>query len=169
MKHSKRLTAGGTWLVAAIACGGTKTTPPVDTRGADGASGPPAGADASRLGTSMVRLVNALPDQPKVDLTLDERQTFAAVVYRAGTPYQGVGNNVIQLRLTPAGLPNPLAEMPPADVAATIRTRMIQPAGVAPSKTKARWSVQPYPPWSRQASVCWSFVPYSSSRRLPAE
>lgn len=110
MKHSKRLTAGGTWLVAAIACGGTKTTPPVDTRGADGASGSPAGADASRLGTSMVRLVNALPDQPTVDLTLDERQTFAAVVYRAGTPYQGVGNNVIQLRLTPAGLPNPLAE-----------------------------------------------------------
>ena len=58
----------------------------------------------------MVRLLNALPDQPTVDLTLDERQTFAAVGYRAGTPDQDVENNVIRLRLTPAGLPNPLAE-----------------------------------------------------------
>lgn len=110
MRHSKRLTAGGTWLVAAIACGGTKPTPPVVTGGGDGTSESYARPDASRLGTSMVRLLNALPDQPTVDLTLDERQTFAAVGYRAGTPYQDVENNVIRLRLTPAGLPNPLAE-----------------------------------------------------------
>jgi hypothetical protein len=60
-------------------------------------------SDSSRQGSSMVRLVNVVPSDGAVDVFADEAAVFSAVAFKTVTPYQQLKDNLVTLKLRPAG------------------------------------------------------------------
>jgi hypothetical protein len=60
-------------------------------------------SDSSREGSSMVRLINAVPSDAAVDVFADDAAVFSGVAYKAVTPYQNLKDNLVTFELRPAG------------------------------------------------------------------
>ena len=106
MRHGALALAGCLML----ACGTSKSKQPVQTTTESGKSTSPSGEAADRRGTTLVRMVNALPDKPKVDVAADTRVLFSNVSYQDVTDFQELRDNVAQFTVRPAGKDTVLAE-----------------------------------------------------------
>ena len=95
---------------AAIACRSSKTEQPVQTTTESGKSTSPSGVSADRRGTTLVRVVNALPGKVSVDVAADERVLFSSVGYQDVTDFQELRENVARFVVRPAGKDTLLAE-----------------------------------------------------------
>lgn len=62
----------------------------------------PAGSDSSRQGQAMVRVVNAVPDVPAINVFADDENTFTAVDFKTVTNYQAVNDNFVTFTLKKA-------------------------------------------------------------------
>ena len=98
--------AGG----VALACSKSKTEQPVQTTTEQGKSTSPSGVSADRRGTTLVRVVNALPGKRDIDVTADERVLFSSVGYEDVTDFQELRENVARFVVRPAGKDTMLAE-----------------------------------------------------------
>jgi len=63
----------------------------------------PASDSSVHQGSSMVRLVNAVPSTEAVDLYADDANAFTAVAFKTVTPFVGVRDNMVTFRLRPSG------------------------------------------------------------------
>ena len=70
-----------------------------DTANTDGT----VASDSSREGSSMVRLVNAVPSTASVDVFADDAAAFSAVAFKTVTPYKRMKDNLVTLELRPTG------------------------------------------------------------------
>lgn len=103
----------GTLLLAgylALACGPAKTKEPVETTSDAGKTTSPSGAAADRRGTTLVRVVNALPGKTAVDVTADERILFGNIAYQDVTDFQEMKENVARFTVRHAGKDSVLAD-----------------------------------------------------------
>jgi hypothetical protein len=102
MRHLSPTGASGAILALLASCSADDRTrePVVST--ADGKSTvSDAGVAVARRGKSMVRLVNAVPGDVRLDLSGDDRTVFYDVEYRDVTPYTEIGDNVVKFRAAP--------------------------------------------------------------------
>lgn len=60
-------------------------------------------SDSSREGSSMVRLINAVPSDAAIDVFADDSAVFSGVAYKTVTPYQNLKDNLVTFELRPAG------------------------------------------------------------------
>jgi hypothetical protein len=60
-------------------------------------------SDSSREGSSMVRLVNAVPSDAALDVFADDSAVFSGVAYKTVTPYQNLKDNLVTLKLRSTG------------------------------------------------------------------
>jgi len=106
----KAITAAVVVLAACTSTSKTKT--PVTTSGNEGASTSPAGTTAAARGEAMVRLVNALPTAPMVQVKSGDSALFANVKYKDVTEYREVGDKTADFKLVTSGQPTdkPAAE-----------------------------------------------------------
>jgi len=95
-----RLLAGGICLAVTLlaGCAGAKTKEAVDSRTGEGKTTSESGDSASKRGKSLVRFVNAVPDQ-SLDLTTEDRATFIDVAFKEVTPYTEIGDNLVKFRV----------------------------------------------------------------------
>jgi hypothetical protein len=84
----------------------------VTTSGDEGASTSPAGTTAAARGEAMVRLVNALPTAPMVQVQSGDSALFANVKYKDVTEYRQVGDKTADFKLVTGSQPTatPAAE-----------------------------------------------------------
>ena len=85
------------FAVAALLLAGCKnqTDRPVTTKSDQGTTTTAAGDVAEKRGTSLIRVVNALPGHPSVSIRVDSTTPFEHVAYKTVTPYRELrGNNV---------------------------------------------------------------------------
>jgi uncharacterized protein DUF4397 len=94
----------------ALACSSSKTEQPVQTTTEQGKSTSPSGVAADRRGTTLVRVVNALPGKMKVDIAADSRVLFTGVGYQDVTDFQELRENVTRFVVRPAGQDTVVAE-----------------------------------------------------------
>ena len=96
----RRLSVGGYCLAVAIlaGCAGAKTKTPVVSASSDGKTVSESGDSAAKRGKSLVRFVNALPDQ-SLDLTTEDRATFVNVGFKDVTPFTEIGDNLVKFRI----------------------------------------------------------------------
>jgi hypothetical protein len=96
----RRQIASGYCLAAALlaGCAGAKTREPVVSSTGGGKTTSESGDSAAKRGKSLVRLVNALPDQA-LDLTTEDRATFVNVGFKDVTPYTEIGDNLVKFRV----------------------------------------------------------------------
>ncbi len=96
--------------IAVLACSPSKTKQPVETTKESGKSVSPSGVAADRRGTTMIRVVNALPDRKHIDVAADTRVLFTHVAYQDVTDFQELRDNVTRFSVRPAGQDTALAE-----------------------------------------------------------
>jgi hypothetical protein len=94
----------------ALACGPSKTKEPVQTTTAEGKSTSPSGAAAERRGTTLVRVVNALPSKLAIDIGADDRVLFSKVGYQDVTDFQELRDNVARFTVRANGKDSVLAD-----------------------------------------------------------
>jgi len=109
MQTTRAAMCGAALLATLAACGG-KTDTPVVTTTAEGAATSPAGESAAKSGTSMVRLVNAIPGGATVNVTGDDKALFDNVGAKDITTYAQVKDNMVAFRLRGAGKDSVLAD-----------------------------------------------------------
>ncbi len=100
------LTFAATGLAVFAGCdNGRPDDTAVQTSTADGklAASASEGAAEAR-GTSLVRMINALPDRGSTSVNADEQQIFTNVDFKAVTPYREVRENFTNFRLNGTGL-----------------------------------------------------------------
>ncbi len=85
-------------LSALIGCAGARTREPVVSSSGQGKTTSESGDSASKRGKSLVRFVNAVPDQ-SLDLTTEDRATFVNVPFMEVTPYTEIGDNLVKFRI----------------------------------------------------------------------
>lgn len=95
------------WLAA---CGPSRTDAPVETMGPDGRAVSAAGTDAASRGNTMIRMINAVPGTPSVELAASDRVVFSAVGYKTVTEYVELESDVPNLELRSSGLDTTLAD-----------------------------------------------------------
>lgn len=107
----RRQRAGGYCLAVMIlaGCAGARTKEPVVSSTGNGKTTSESGDSAARRGKSLVRFVNALPDQ-SLDLTTQDRATFIDVGFKAVTPYTEIGDNLVKFRVRASDGDSVLAE-----------------------------------------------------------
>jgi len=96
--------------IAVLACSPSKTKQPVETTKESGKSVSPSGVSADRRGTTLIRVVNALPDKKHIDIAADTRVLFSNVGYQDVTDFQELRDNVTRFSVRPAGRDTALAE-----------------------------------------------------------
>jgi len=108
MRHSfgAALLAG----IAVLACSPSKTKQPVETTTDQGKTTSPSGVAADRRGTTLVRVVNALPEKRHIDVAADTRVLFSNVEYQDVTDFQELRDNVTKFVVRPEGKDTALAE-----------------------------------------------------------
>lgn len=94
----------------ALACSPSKTKQPVETQTESGKTTSPSGVSADRRGTTLLRVVNALPGKQSIDVAADARVLFTSVGYQDVTDFQELRDNVAQFTVRPAGKDTVLAE-----------------------------------------------------------
>ncbi|MCO4099334.1 MAG: DUF4397 domain-containing protein [Gemmatimonas sp.] len=95
---------------SAAACKGERTADTaVQTTTAEGRLASPSEATAERRGTSLVRMINALPAGGGATVNADDRALFSSVDYRTVTPYTEIKDNVNRFRLQGTGLDTTIA------------------------------------------------------------
>ncbi len=98
-------------LALGAACGGSKTdTPVVTTTGDSAAAVSPSGDAAAKVGTSLVRLVNAVPASSALNVTGDDKAVFDNVAYKDITTYAEVKDNMMDFRLRTVGRDSVIAD-----------------------------------------------------------
>jgi hypothetical protein len=87
-------------------------TEPVKTTTEEGSSTAPPAKQAAESDKALVRVVNANPNVPDVDVFADEAKAFAGVGFKEATPYKELPDDRLTFRLRSAGkeTANPLAE-----------------------------------------------------------
>jgi hypothetical protein len=89
---------------AAGACKGEKQEDAsVQTTTADGSLASPSADAAEHRGTSMVRMINALPTGNASSVSADDKSIFTGIDYKTVTPYTEITDNVAKFRLQGAG------------------------------------------------------------------
>jgi hypothetical protein len=109
MDRTLKRAGAGLVLALAAGCAGAKTEKPVVTTSGEGKSTSAAGTEAAQRGKSLVRFVNAVVDQPGLDLSADERTTFYNVEFKSVTPYTEIGDNLVKFELRGANSDSVLA------------------------------------------------------------
>jgi hypothetical protein len=71
--------------------------------GADDTADGTVASDSSRVGTSLVRLVNTIPSDATVDVFADDDAAFSGVAFMTVTPYKSLKDNLVTLELRPTG------------------------------------------------------------------
>lgn len=96
----RQLVAGSYGLAVMLlaGCAGAKTKEPVVSTTGDGKTTSESGDSAATRGKSLVRFVNAVPDQA-LDLTTEDRATFVNVAFKDVTPYTEIGDNLVNFRI----------------------------------------------------------------------
>ncbi|MEO8201076.1 MAG: DUF4397 domain-containing protein [Gemmatimonadota bacterium] len=74
-----------------------------DNKKNDTAADLPASDSSVHQGSSMVRLVNAVPSTEAVDLYADDADAFTGVAFKSVTPFKGIRDNMVTFRLRPTG------------------------------------------------------------------
>jgi uncharacterized protein DUF4397 len=95
---------------AALACSRSKTEQAVQTTTESGKTTSPSGVSADRRGTTLIRVVNALPGKLSIDVGADERVLFNSVGYQDVTDFQELRDNVARFVVKPAGKDTVLAD-----------------------------------------------------------
>jgi hypothetical protein len=108
MAHTALRTVLVTLTTAAItvtaACKGDNADDQaVQTTTADGRLASPSADAAEHRGTSMVRMINALPTGNATSVSADDKSIFSAIDYKTVTPYTEVTENIARFRLQGAG------------------------------------------------------------------
>ena len=93
-----------------LACSPSKTKQPVETTTEGGKSVSPSGTTADKRGTTLVRVVNALPDKTHIDIAADEKVLFSDVGYQDVTDFQELRDNVARFTVRRNGRDSVLAE-----------------------------------------------------------
>lgn len=75
----------------------------VQTTTSDGQLASPTAEAAERRGTSMVRMINALPTGTAASVSVDDKPTFSGIDYKTVTPYAEIAENVARFRLQGGG------------------------------------------------------------------
>src|SRR5262249_39906588 len=88
----------------------SKTKQPVETTTDQGKSTSPSGVAADRRGTTLIRVVNAVPGKQHIDVAADSKVLFTNVGYQDVTDFQELRENVTRFTLRPAGRDTALAE-----------------------------------------------------------
>jgi len=96
--------------IAVLACSPSKTKQPVETTKESGKSVSPSGVSADRRGTTLIRVVNALPDKKHIDIAADTRVLFSNVGYQDVTDFQELRDNVTRFTVRRNGRDSVLAE-----------------------------------------------------------
>jgi hypothetical protein len=95
---------------SASACKGEKTDDTsVKTETADGMIGSATEGATEARGTSLVRMINALPTGGGATVSADDRPLFSSVDYKTVTPYAEVRDNITRFRLVGTGLDTTIA------------------------------------------------------------
>jgi hypothetical protein len=87
-------------IAAAMACTTDESGSVADSGSGEGRLAVP---DAITAKTSLVRMVNALPDANGMSVTSDNRSVFSGVDYKAVTQYQEIDQTIARFRLLGAG------------------------------------------------------------------
>ena len=106
MRHGALALAG----CLVLACGRSKTEQPVQTTTESGKTTSPSGVSADRRGTTLIRMVNAVPGKQALDVAADTKLLFTSVGYQDVTDFQELRDNVAQFTVRPAGKDTLLAE-----------------------------------------------------------
>src|SRR5262249_18610448 len=94
----------GTALVFMAACASDSQGPePVTTTTDKGASTAPPAKEAGKADKALVRVANALPGAPPVDVFIGDAKEFNNVAYKAVTPYKETPDVQKQFAIKPAG------------------------------------------------------------------
>ena len=93
--------ASGFAVLLLAGCAGAKTKEPVVSTTGGGKTTSESGTAAATRGKSLVRFVNAVPDQ-SLDLTTEDRATFIDVGFMSVTPYTEIGDNLVKFRVRAA-------------------------------------------------------------------
>jgi len=95
-------------LAAAIIAGGCSRSSdkhPIASDTPSGGSTSPPAASANEKSQALVRVVNALPGSPSIDVTADQATVAAEVPYAGVTPYKPVSASADDFKVTLAGRP----------------------------------------------------------------
>jgi hypothetical protein len=103
------LMVGGLFVTLLAGCAGARTKEPVVSASKEGKTVSESGDTAARRGKSLVRFVNAVPDQA-LDITTEDRATFINVEFKAVTPYTEIGDNLVKFRVRAADGDSVLAD-----------------------------------------------------------
>jgi len=90
-------------VVAAIGCDRKDKNSPVATNSPSGASTAPSSAAAESRDNALVRVVDATPDTPAVDVFADDRKVFDNLDYKKVTPYKEVDGQRYSFEVKKAG------------------------------------------------------------------
>jgi len=94
MRHTIRAGVSALAGCLALACGPSKTDQPVQTTSDAGKATSPAGTAADRRGTTLLRVVNALPTKLAIDVAADDSVLFSNVGYQDVTDFKELRDNV---------------------------------------------------------------------------
>lgn len=103
MSYLTRTGASVLFVTLASCSTDDRTREPVVSTASGKSSVSDAGTAVARRGKSLIRFVNAIPGDSRLDLSGDDRTVFYDVAYKDVTPYTEIGDNVVQFRLRRAG------------------------------------------------------------------
>jgi hypothetical protein len=85
---------------------------PVTTTTNTGTSNAPPASEVKQRGNALVRVINAIPGEPSVDVSADDAKVFTGIAHKTTTPYKEVSAERHTFRIRPAGKDTapPLAE-----------------------------------------------------------
>jgi hypothetical protein len=100
-------------LLLIVACSSeSNRNQPVKTTTNTGTSNAPPAAEVKQRGNALVRVIDALPGGPAIDLFADDAKVFTDIAYKTTSPYKEVSGERHTFRIRPAGQNTapPLAE-----------------------------------------------------------
>lgn len=90
-------------LFLSSSCTPKTDTPSVTTTSEGQQTDAPAGKDAAKNNTALVRFINADPDGKPLDIVSGDKQLFKDVAFKSITPYMQLPRGVTQFKLRAAG------------------------------------------------------------------
>jgi hypothetical protein len=102
-----------TMLFLAAACSSEpKQTQPVTSTSSSGSSTAPAAKEVAQRNNALVRVINAAPGNPSVDVFADDQKVFESVAFKSVTPYKELSDARHAFRVRQAGQDSaqPIAE-----------------------------------------------------------
>ena len=98
-------------LVAACSSESNQNQPVTTTTNAGTSNAPPA-TEVKQRGNALVRVINAVPAGPSVDVFADDTKVFTGIAYKTTSPYKEVSGERHTFRIRPKGqdTAQPLAE-----------------------------------------------------------